>query len=93
MENTESTPTPENPRTVQELGDRIWNYYQNDSPAGDAIRMLLSDLLNSGKLELAVEVMKLHKLSQIHSEINQIAVDGIKFEPEQLLQALTYLKQ
>jgi hypothetical protein len=64
------------PKTDQELGDAIWNYHQ--SVETERFTDLLSDLLTAGKLELAIELMKLRELERISNELEEIQIDGLK---------------
>lgn len=64
-------------QTAQEnLADLIWNYYQGEQTEPFDKMLLLS--LEAEKFELAIELLKLHKLDQIYGAIDQIAVKGIR---------------
>jgi hypothetical protein len=58
------------------LADLIWKYYQGEQTEPFAKMLLLS--LEAEKFELAIELLKLHKLDQIYRTIDQIAVKGIR---------------
>ncbi len=58
------------------LADLIWHYYQGEQTEPFDKMLLLS--LEAKKFELAIELLKLHKLDQIYGAIDQIAVKGIR---------------
>jgi hypothetical protein len=58
------------------LADLIWKYYQGEQTEPFDKILLLS--LKAEKFELAIELLKLHKLDQIYGAIDQIAVKGIR---------------
>ena len=58
------------------LADLIWKYYQGEQTEPFDKMLLLS--LEAEKFELAIELLKLHKLDQIYGAIDQIAVKGIR---------------
>ena len=60
----------------KDLADSIWNYYQGEQTEPFDKMLLLS--LEAKKFELAMELLKLHKLDQIYGAIDQIAVKGIR---------------
>jgi hypothetical protein len=60
----------------ESLADLIWHYYQGEQTEPFDKMLLLS--LESKKFELAIELLKLHKLDQIYGAIDQIAVKGIR---------------
>lgn len=62
--------------TQKDLADSIWNYYQGEQTEPFDKMLLLS--LDAKKFELAIELLKLHKLDQIYGAIDQIAVKGIR---------------
>jgi hypothetical protein len=80
MQETEPESTPP---TTKELGDLIWDFYQDDCH-GEKFADLLSAILSAGKLELAVEVLKLKELREISGDINKIAVEGMELNPDQV---------
>jgi hypothetical protein len=60
----------------ENLADLIWHYYQGEQTEPFSKMLLLS--LQAEKFELAIELLKLHKLDQIYGAIDQIAVKGIR---------------
>ena len=60
----------------ESLADLIWKYYQGEQTEPFDKMLLLS--LEAKKFELAIELLKLHKLDQIYGAIDQIAVKGIR---------------
>jgi hypothetical protein len=60
----------------ESLADLIWKYYQGEQTEPFDKMLLLS--LEAEKFELAIELLKLHKLDQIYGAIDQIAVKGIR---------------
>jgi hypothetical protein len=60
----------------EDLADLIWKYHQGEQTDPFDKMLLLS--LEAKKYELAVELLKLHKLDQIYGAIDQIAVKGIR---------------
>jgi hypothetical protein len=58
------------------LADLIWHYYQLEQT--EAFDKILAFSLKAEKFELAIELLKLHKLDQIYGAIDQIAVKGIR---------------
>ena len=60
----------------ESLADLILKYYQGEQTEPFDKMLLLS--VESKKFELAIELLKLHKLDQIYGAIDQIAVKGIR---------------
>jgi hypothetical protein len=60
----------------EDLADLIWKYHLGEQTEPFDKMLLLS--LEAKKFELAVQLLKLHKLDQIHGTIDQIAVKGIR---------------
>ena len=60
----------------KDLADLIWKYYQGEQTEPFDKMLLLC--LEAKKFELAIELLKLHKLDQIYGAIDQIAVKGIR---------------
>ena len=56
----------------EDLGDLIWKYHKGERTEAFDKMLLLS--LEAKKFELAVELLKLHKLDQIYGAIDQVAV-------------------
>jgi hypothetical protein len=76
--NVESHTVP----STAELGDAIWRFSQN--PTHYPFEEVLRDILTSGRLELAIEFMKLNELERIANEVETIRIDGLKLDPNQL---------
>jgi len=88
-----SNSSPE-PKTTHGLADAILNYYQNDDY--DSYVMALGDLLDAGKLKLAIELMKLKELKRISNAIEQINDEGVALNDGQysgLISTLSYLQR
>jgi hypothetical protein len=76
-----STETKPLPKTTEELADSIRQFHQ--SLDAERFSYLLSDFLTAGKLELAIELLKLKELHNISGSIDKIAVEGIELVPHQ----------
>jgi hypothetical protein len=72
----ETVPDAVRQPTTESLADLIWHYYQGEQTEPFDKMLLLS--LEAKKFELAIELLKLHKLDQIYGAIDQIAVKGIR---------------
>jgi hypothetical protein len=72
----EAVPDAVRQPAIESLADLIWHYYQGEQTEPFDKMLLLS--LEAKKFELAIELLKLHKLDQIYGAIDQIAVKGIR---------------
>jgi hypothetical protein len=68
------------PKTIEQLGNSIWDFYQDGH---DRFDELLTAFLTAGKLELAIELLKLKQLDEISGNIDKIAVEGIPLDRDQ----------
>jgi hypothetical protein len=76
MPSDEAVPDTMQQSAKEDLADLIWKYHQGERTQAFDKMLLLS--LEAKKFELAVELLKLHKLDQIYENIDQIAVKGIR---------------
>jgi hypothetical protein len=58
------------PKTTTEFGTAVWNFYQ--SIESERFSDLLGDLLTAGKLELAIELLKLKELERLSTDVEEI---------------------
>jgi hypothetical protein len=64
------------PKTAEQIGDSIWTFYQDGAGSGEPLSDLLSDLLTAGKLELAIELLKVQQLNRIADDVEEIRLTG-----------------
>jgi hypothetical protein len=72
----EAVPDAVQQSAQESLADLILKYYQGEQTEPFDKMLLLS--VKAEKFELAIELLKLHKLDQIYGAIDQIAVKGIR---------------
>jgi hypothetical protein len=61
--------------TTSQLADSIWEFH--NSLRHERFSKLLNTFLTAGRIELAIEILKLQQLDTIAGAIDKIAVEGI----------------
>jgi hypothetical protein len=93
MNENDTKPTP---KTTEQLGDAIFDLYQNGRCSDDdTFSPVLSELLTSGRLELAMELLKLKQLERIADDVEEIrlTLEGTDKELASIAESVRYLPQ
>ena len=78
------------PRTNKELGDDIVTFFHNGGWYGEDGDYLLRQFCDAGKLDLAIELLKLKELEHISADIEEIreTLKGVDSDIDSLTQAV-----